>query len=176
MIVIAGSTGGLNALCRVVQRLPADFPGSIIAVLHTGESSPRLLATIVGKSTSLAVLYAETGERPLRGHIYIAPPGRHLIFSAKGCLGLRDGPKVRHCRPAADLLFQSAAEFHGSDVIGLILSGGDGDGANGLTAIKTKGGITIVQHPGDVLDPGMPSARLPATVLTLPPPSTTLGH
>jgi two-component system, chemotaxis family, protein-glutamate methylesterase/glutaminase len=92
--------------------------------------------------------------------MYVAPPDRHLIVTRPGWLGLDAGAKVRHSRPAADRLFQSAAEFYGSRVVGVVLTGGDGDGTDGLRAIKREGGLAIVQDPADATAPDMPMNAL----------------
>ena len=107
-----------------------------------------------------SVSYGIQYEEALPGHVYVAPPDRHLIVTRSGWLGLDAGAKVRHSRPAADRLFQSAAEFYGSRVVGVVLTGGDGDGTDGLRAIKAAGGLAIVQDPADATAPDMPMNAL----------------
>src|SRR5258706_5313299 len=158
MVVIGASRGGLHALSQLLGSLPRDFPAAILVVLHTGPASPRLLAEILGGRTALPVSYARDGDEIRPGHVYLAPPDRHLVVRSCGKLGLDAGPKVRHARPAADRLFQSAAEVYGPRVIGIVLTGGDHDGTDGLRAIKAAGGITMVQHPGEAKDPSMPQS------------------
>jgi two-component system, chemotaxis family, protein-glutamate methylesterase/glutaminase len=144
----------------VVQAFPPAFPAKVAAVLHTNESSPRLLAKLLAQHTPLQVDYAEDGQQPLPGHIYLAPPAAHLVVLASGSFGLEAGPKVRHSRPAADRLFTTAAQAFGERVIGVVLSGGGADGTEGLASIKSRGGMTIVQSPSDAQDPGMPRSAL----------------
>ena len=129
-------------------------------VLHTGSHSPRLLAEIIGKYAPIPVSYGIQYEEVLPGHVYVAPPDRHLIVTRPGWLGLDAGAKVRHSRPAADRLFQSAAQFYGCRVVGVVLTGGDGDGTDGLRAIKAAGGLGIVQDPADATAPDMPMNAL----------------
>jgi two-component system chemotaxis response regulator CheB len=85
---------------------------------------------------------------------------------------LNQGPKVHHTRPAADPLFISAAKVYGEHVIGIVLSGGGNDGADGLRAIKEHGGIALVQRPQDALTPSMPLSAIAAVhldaVLSIP--------
>lgn len=159
-IVIGGSGGALNVICRLVRALPDDFPATLVAVLHGGLVEPEMVLELIGRNTTLRVSQAERGETALAGHLYIAPPGHHLVIRPHGILEFDDGPKVLNCRPAADPLFQSAAEVFGSRVIGLVLSGGGGDGTQGLVAIKAHGGLSVVQSPADSLSPDMPTSAL----------------
>lgn len=148
VIVIGASLGGFEALCRLTRDLPAEFPAAICVVLHTSPNSPRLLAEILGRCTPLAVSYARQGVRIRPGHIYIAPPDRHLVVTSIGLLGLDAGPKVHYSRLAADRLFESAAEAYGPRMIGVVLTGGGRDGTAGMRAITSAGGIAIVQNRG----------------------------
>ena len=91
----------------------------------------------------------------------MAPPDRHILL-ARSVVRLNSGPKVHHTRPAADPLFISAAKIHREGVMGIVLSGGDGDGAEGLRLIKEHGGMAIVQRPEDAAQPSMPLAALVA--------------
>lgn len=160
IVVVGGSIGGLDALKRIAAVLPSSFPSPIIAVLHPSEHSPTMLASIVGRNSALNVSFGEEGHQPQPGHIYIAQPELHLVVRGTGALGLDDGPKVRHSRPAADRLFETAAAVYTKNVIGLVLSGGEGDGAEGLVAIKAHRGISIVQSPMDAREPNMPTNAL----------------
>jgi two-component system chemotaxis response regulator CheB len=160
IIVIGASLGGLDALSRVAAPLPADLPAALLVVLHTGSDSPRLLATILKRRTALAVSYGTENEVIRCGHIYFAPPNHHMMVAPPGVLTLKTGPKVRYSRPAADCLFESAAKVYGSRVIGVVLTGGDHDGTDGMRAIKAAGGLCIVQLPVDALAPGMPTSAI----------------
>jgi hypothetical protein len=89
----------------------------------------------------------------------VAPPDHHMLLEL-GRVRLNRGPKVHHTRPAADPLFISAAEIYGECVIGIVLSGGDGDGTEGLRSIKDHGGEALVQHPEHAAIPSMPKAAI----------------
>jgi two-component system chemotaxis response regulator CheB len=95
------------------------------------------------------------------GHIYVAPPDHHM-FLEPDRIRLDQGPKIHHTRPAADPLFISTAKSHGQRVMGIVLSGGDGDGATGLRAITEHGGIALVQSPLEAVSPSMPRAAMMA--------------
>lgn len=162
IIVVGASHGGLAAVCTLVRSLPSNLPATIAIVLHTSAQSPRMLASIVGSCTVLPVAYATDDTTPLAGHIYIAPPALHLVFPCRGLLALDGGPKVRYSRPAADRLFETAAACYGARVIGVVLTGGNSDGTEGLRAIKNAGGTAIVQDPAQAKDPRMPRSALRA--------------
>ena len=108
----------------------------------------------------MSVSYAHSGEEPQLGHVYFAPPDHHLTLCADGRMDLNKKPKVHHSRPAANPLFESAAAIYGSHVIGVVLTGGDSDGADGLRSITSAGGIGIVQSPAEACDPSMPIAAM----------------
>ena len=160
LVVIGASLGGLKALNQIASGLTVDFPAAVLIVLHTHLDSPRMFARIMGQHTPLSVEYAEQGGNILPGHILFAPPSFHMAVVDEGFVGLHRGPQVRHVRPAADVLFRSAAEVYGPRVIGVVLTGGDGDGTDGLRAIKAAGGLSIVQEPSEAVDPSMPRSAL----------------
>ncbi|MGQ7933622.1 chemotaxis protein CheB [Paraburkholderia sp. D1E] len=160
IVVVGGSLGGLDALRSILDGLPRPFPGCMLVVLHTGPSSPGLLAKMVAPFTSLKAAYANGGEAVEAGRLFIAPAGCHMTIGPGGSVKLEDGPKVRHARPAADRLFESAARAFGPRVVGVVLTGGDHDGTDGLQAIKDAGGICIVQDPADARNPDMPLSAI----------------
>src|SRR5205814_9489598 len=98
---------------------------------------------------------AASGEPLELGHVYVAPPGKHLLLHDSHIL-LRRGPRENLARPAIDPLFRSAAATFGSRVIGVVLSGALSDGTAGLRAIKRCGGVAVVQDPADAMVVSMP--------------------
>jgi two-component system chemotaxis response regulator CheB len=160
LIVIGASAGGIEAIKQVLAKVPADIPAAIAIVLHTGPNGPRLLADIWAKHTHLPVNYALGQEMLAAGHVYIAPPDQHLEVTGDGRLHLDDGPRVLYSRPSADRLFETAVEAFAKRTIGVVLTGGDGDGAAGMRAIYAAGGIGVVQEPSDAADPSMPLTTL----------------
>lgn len=159
IVVIGGSAGGLEALRRVVRDLPADLEAAVFVVLHSAAESPGLLDSILARHTALRVQYAHDGARIHEGHVYVARADRHLILKP-GYIRVTNGPKENRFRPAVDPLFRTAADVYGPRVIGLVLSGGQDDGAVGLALIKRGGGVAIVQDPEEALASGMPSAAI----------------
>ena len=153
LIVIGASAGGVSALRILVAGLRPDLAAPILIVLHIG--AHRSLLPEVLSTKGLLVKHAEQGEAILPGHIYIAPPDRHMrIIDDR--VQLNRGPKENWARPAIDPLFRSAAQSHGPAAIGVILTGRINDGMLGLGEIKRRGGITIVQDPNEADYPEMP--------------------
>jgi two-component system chemotaxis response regulator CheB len=171
IVVVAASRGGLEALSQLCRLLPTDFPAAVLVVLHTSPDGPKLAAGILNARIRIPVSYAHSGEVPKHGRVYLAPPDHHLVIAADGRMSLNQGPKVHHSRPAANPLFESAAAIYGPHVIGVVLTGGDSDGADGLRSITSVGGIGIVQSPAEARDPSMPIAAMeedhPQYILTV---------
>jgi two-component system chemotaxis response regulator CheB len=126
--------------------------------MHIGAQRSVLPGLLRGQ---LPVAFAQDGDLIRAGHIYVAPPDRHMILGP-GRIELSQGPKVHYTRPAADPLFISAAKSHGRRVLGIVLSGGDGDGAAGLRMIKEYGGTAFVQDPDEAEIPAMPRSAIAA--------------
>ncbi|MBV8232685.1 MAG: chemotaxis protein CheB [Planctomycetaceae bacterium] len=159
IIVIGASAGGVEALAALVQGLPADLPASLFVVLHLGPHSASVLPQILSQKGTLPARHARDGEAIEPGRIYVASPDRHLLVR-HGRVRVSLGPKENSLRPAADPLFRSAAQAYGRRVVGVVLSGTLDDGTAGLQAIKSRGGVTIVQDPRDALFAGMPRSAL----------------
>ena len=159
IIVIGSSTGGIEALRTIVAGLPEDFRASIFIAQHTGSNVPGVLDLILKRAARMPTHAARDKEEIKPGHIYVAPPDRHLLLEP-GRICLSRGPKENRFRPAIDPLFRSAAQVYGPRVIGVILTGGLDDGTAGLWAVKQLGGTAIVQDPKDAFVPSMPSSAL----------------
>jgi two-component system, chemotaxis family, protein-glutamate methylesterase/glutaminase len=186
LIVIGGSAGSVAVLMDLVRGLPADLRAGVFVVVHRGQQRPWLLSDVLQRHTALKVADA-VDRAPIRyGEIRIAPPDRHLLIET-GAMRVVRGPKENRFRPSIDPLFRSAAWAYGPRVIALLLSGMMDDGSAGMWAVKTCGGIAVVQDPGDAEFPDMPqnardripvdhcvpAADLPALLqrLTLVPPA-----
>ena len=141
--MIAASAGGLDPLRRIIAALPVPCTAAVFVVMHIGPY-PSVLPHLLGGRH--VATFAQDGTPIEAGHIYIAPPDHHMYLGISS-IRLSQGPKLHHTRPAADPLFITAAEAHGQQVLGIVLSGGDGDGADGLRAIVEHGGTAFVQDP-----------------------------
>jgi two-component system chemotaxis response regulator CheB len=162
VVVVGGSAGGIAALQRLVARLPANLPASLLVVMHLAPTVPSRLAELLDKAGPLPARPAVAGE-PLRpGRIYTAVTDRHLLVSDGDTVQLSLGPRENRVRPAVDALFRSAARWCGPRAIGVVLSGALDDGAAGLAAIDQRGGLPLVQRPDDARFVGMPTAALRA--------------
>jgi two-component system chemotaxis response regulator CheB len=162
-IVIGVSTGGVHALGTLLGGLPAAFPIPILIVQHIGAETGDGLARLLDRQSALRVKEADEQDVLAPGTVYLAPANYHLLVEADGILSLSADPPVSYARPSIDVLFESAAEAFGAQLIGIVLTGANSDGSRGLTRIKRKGGIAIVQDPDDAEAAQMPLAALAAT-------------
>jgi two-component system chemotaxis response regulator CheB len=159
VVVIGGSVGAIEAMRALLGAMREEFAATILVVIHTSAQSPNVLAAIFDRAGPLPASFAADGERLLPGHVYVAPPDRHLMVEpGKTCV--TRGPRENRFRPAVDPLFRSAAQVYGPRVIGVILSGGLNDGTSGLGTIKQLGGLAVVQDPTEAVAPSMPQSAL----------------
>ncbi|MFS0827054.1 chemotaxis protein CheB [Pseudomonas phoenicis] len=159
-IVIGASAGGVAALFEVLGQLPLAFGIPILCVLHLPPDRPSHLASVLQRRLARPVREACDKERIVDGMIYVAGPGYHLSVEQDLSLSLSQEDPVHYSRPSIDLLFESAADAYGSDLLGIVLTGANHDGAQGLARIKQQGGRTIVQDPHDAQVGLMPQAAL----------------
>jgi two-component system, chemotaxis family, protein-glutamate methylesterase/glutaminase len=164
IVVIGTSAGGVEALRRLAAALPADFGAAVFVVLHQAPDAPGVLPRIVDWAGPLPAVAARDDIQIRSGRIVVAPPGLHLVLTPDRCR-LLDSPPERHHRPSIDVLFRSAALHHGSRVIGVVLTGLLDDGADGLAAVKSRGGVAVVQDPADAEYPELPRNALAATAV-----------
>jgi two-component system chemotaxis response regulator CheB len=160
-IVIAASTGGPDALEVVLRGLPADLHVPVLVVQHMPPEFTKLLAERLQRRCALRVAEAVDAEVVSGGHVYIAPGGLHMELATRGVevsVVVRDGPRVNSCRPAADLLFRSAADAYGNGVLAVVLTGMGRDGLAGAEAIRRAGGIVVTQTEGSAVIASMPGA------------------
>jgi two-component system chemotaxis response regulator CheB len=159
-IVIGGSAGALDALLAILPALPEEVSCPIVIVLHLPPAQPSVVPEILSRVCARAVHEAED-KAPLRDNtIYVAAPNYHLLIERNRSLSLSIDEPVHHSRPAIDVLFESAADAYGPAVAGLVLSGANQDGAEGLCQIRQAGGVAIVQAPATASSPTMPEAAM----------------
>lgn len=155
IIVIGASAGGFEALKTLVAGLPSDIAASVFIVWHMSPDVRGVLPQVLNRLDTLPAAHAYDGMEIADGHIYVAPPDRHMVLEP-GRVRTTRGPKENRFRPAVDPLFRSASLHYGRRVIGIILSGALDDGVSGLWMIKSRGGIAIAQDPHDAEVPSMP--------------------
>jgi two-component system chemotaxis response regulator CheB len=159
-IVIGASAGGVDALAILVEALPRPFVPAILVVVHVPPDKPSLLVELYRQRSRLPVREALDKERVEPGTIYFAPPDYHLLVERERTLALSHEAPVGFSRPSIDVLFESAAHAYGTRVLGIVLSGANADGAEGLAAIRAAGGHAWVQQPSDALAQAMPAAAI----------------
>jgi two-component system chemotaxis response regulator CheB len=160
LIVIGTSAGGMPALVKLIGQLPGSLPAAVLIVQHLApDSSGAHLVDRLAHQTTLFCHLAQDGTRIEAGHLYLAPPDRHLLVKDDRLL-VTKGPHENHYRPAADALFRSAAVYGGERTIGVVLTGMLHDGTAGLEFIKRCGGLAVVQDPHDAEFDSMPQSAL----------------
>ncbi len=162
LVVIAASTGGPKALQQVLANLPADLPTAIMIVQHMPPSFTRSLAQRLHNTSPLIVQEAADGDRLALGVALLAPGNFHLCLKGFRQVALDNGPRRQHVRPAADVTMESAADYHGSKVIGVVLTGMGHDGTEGAEQIKSAGGKIIAEHESTSVVHGMPASVINA--------------
>jgi two-component system chemotaxis response regulator CheB len=168
--VIGTSAGGFDAVCRLLSRLPAEFPIPLAVVQHRSRDSDAL-AGLLQDCTQLRVCEVEDKQPCEPGYVYIAPPDYHLLIDDDCRFSLSVEGLVGYSRPSIDVFFESAADALGARVIGVVLTGANADGSRGLLTITARGGQALVQDPDTAEVSVMPasarSAVKLARVLTL---------
>lgn len=159
-VVIGTSFGGLEALNTILPELRKDFPIPVVVVLHIGEHSNDYFISQLNGVCELKVKEAEANEPILPGFIYFAPPAYHLQIEDNFTFSLSAEKKLNFSRPSIDVLFETAAWTYKNQLIGIILTGANSDGANGMKTIKQFGGKTIIQNPCHAISPIMPRFAL----------------
>jgi two-component system, chemotaxis family, protein-glutamate methylesterase/glutaminase len=159
-VAIGASAGGVEVLSVLLSALPASCRASFFIVVHIPRERPSLLADVFGAKCALPVREAEDKEPVQPGTVYFAPPDYHLLLDRGPVLALSSDEPVHFSRPSIDVLFDSAADIYGERLLGLILTGANQDGAEGLAAVGRAGGRTVVQEPSGAAVPFLPEAAL----------------
>ena len=159
VVGLGGSAGGLEALQAFFTALPAQSGMVFVVILHLAPDHESHLAEVIARTTSMPVLQVTGRVKVEADHVYVIPPGKqlsmedgHLILSE---LGTRSGKHV-----AVDMFFRTLADAHGPHAAAIVLSGADGDGANGIKRIKERGGLCVAQTPDEAEHDGMPRAAI----------------
>ncbi|MBP1221634.1 chemotaxis protein CheB [Flavobacterium sp. 1355] len=147
VVIIGGSAGALNALLQILPDLHYLNSFALVIVLHRRGTDDLTLEELIKLKTTIQVKAIEDKELLLPGFLYVAPSNYHLLFEKDGTFSLDTSEKVNYSRPSIDVSFESAAEIYGDALIGILLSGSNSDGTEGLKCIQNSGGIIIVQDP-----------------------------
>ncbi|HEX2207200.1 MAG TPA: chemotaxis protein CheB [Longimicrobium sp.] len=160
LVVVGASAGGLHALRTIVGGLPEDFGIPVVVVQHRAKES-ELLCELLQECSGLPV--AEVNDKQEIGPgVWVGPPDYHLLLDEDGFFSLSTDEPVRYSRPSIDVMFESAADVFGMDVIGVVLTGANADGARGLRRIADAGGHAVVQDPDTAEVRVMPRSAIKA--------------
>jgi two-component system chemotaxis response regulator CheB len=147
VLMIGGSAGSLEGILKIIAALPLNKHLTTVIIVHRKNESESILANLLSTRTRLSIKEVEDKEPMIDDTIYLAPADYHLLMENEKMFSLDYSEKVHHSRPSIDVSFESAAHVFGENVIGVLLSGANADGAEGLCKIQEAGGFTIVQDP-----------------------------
>ncbi len=165
VVAIACSTGGPQALVRLLRTLPAEFPAPIVIAQHISHGFIDGMAQWLASLCAMPVSVGQEGKQLRPGHIYLSPSERNLCVTPRHRFQLQSSPETFLYHPSCDVLLQSVAEVYGSDAIGIILTGMGRDGVNGMRAIYQAGGITFAQDEASSVIYGMNQEAVKAGVI-----------
>ena len=180
-IAIGISTGGPNALTRLVPKLPNNLNVPVLIVQHMPKVFTASLAKALNDKSSLQVKEASNGEQIKKNCVYIAPGGYQMKV-ASGARGgekiirIIDDPPENNCKPSVDYLFRSVAREYGSQVTGVVMTGMGNDGKLGLQVIKASGGVGIAQNADTCVVYGMPKEVVDAGLADVVSPLEEIGN
>lgn len=157
---MVASTGGIDALRTVLRALDARLRVPVLMVQHTASDDGQALCELLAAASAIPVVEAESRQPIIGGCAYLAPPGYHLLVERGPRAALSVDEKVCHVRPSANVLFESAADVWRGGLIGVVLTGGNDDGAAGMVAIRSRKGVSVVQQPEEAEMRDMPDATL----------------
>jgi two-component system chemotaxis response regulator CheB len=166
MVVIGISTGGPQALKRLIPQLPQDFPVPVVMVMHMPVGYTEMYAAKLNEQSNVEVREAVEGDEVKPGLVFLAPAGRHLSLkrngSSKIVVHLDARPFNTLHKPAVDVLFQSAAEVYANRVLGVVMTGMGSDGKEGAAWIKAQGGLVFTEAESSCVVYGMPGVVMEA--------------
>jgi two-component system chemotaxis response regulator CheB len=168
-LVIGASAGGVDALVELLPALPQDFKPATVCILHVPADRESRLAELFAARLSLPVREAVDKAPVEPGTVYFAGAGYHLSIEQDRVFSLSCEPPVHYARPAIDVLMESAADAYGAALAGILLTGANIDGAEGMQRIRQRGGLTIVQDPA-----GAQASAMPEGAIRLCPPHLVL--
>jgi two-component system chemotaxis response regulator CheB len=160
LVMIAASTGGPATLMRLMPKFPKNFPAPVVLVQHMPATFTSQLSVQLTEISQIRVKEAENNEALQPSTFYICPGSHHLRLSLNGRIKLDDGERISGYRPNADVAFESAAAYAGSNVIAVVLTGMGNDGAKGVQAIKAARGTVLAQDEATSVIFGMPAEAI----------------
>lgn len=162
-IVIGGSAGSFHPILEILQNLPKKFPIPIIITLHRLKTIHTGLKESVSIKSHIPIREPYDRQKIKPAHVYFAPSNYHLYIEPDYTFSLSTEELIEYSRPSIDVLFKSAAKVYGSNLLGIILSGANKDGSEGLKQIQEFGGTTIIQDPHEAEVQIMPNSAIELT-------------
>ena len=156
VVIIGGSAGSLQALMTILPELPEVVSFALVIVVHRKSSDDLTLEGLLKLKSKIPFKIIEDKTLFEPGFLYVAPSNYHLLFEKNNTLAIDTSEKVNYSRPSIDVSFESASEVYGENLVGILLSGSNSDGTQGLIAIQKAGGIVVVQDPKSAEMPFMP--------------------
>jgi two-component system chemotaxis response regulator CheB len=159
-VAIGASAGGIPALIVLLEALPDDFEPAILIVMHIPTTDGGLLVDVLQPHCLRPLREAADKEIVAGGTIYVAPADYHLLVEPGRTLALSVDEPVHFCRPSIDVLFESAARAYRRHLLGIVLTGANEDGAQGLGDVRSAGGLAWVQEPETAMAATMPRSAI----------------
>jgi two-component system response regulator WspF len=160
LIIIGCSSGGPEALARLLGDLPQEFQSPVIVIQHVDAAFAAGLAKWLNVKSTLPVKLIEDGDQPVPGKVLVAATNSHLVMSPEGNLKYSHEPTDTFYRPSVDVFFRSVAKHWSHSVTAILLTGMGKDGANGMLELRKKGAYTIAQDEATSAVYGMPKAAV----------------
>ena len=160
LVVVGASLGGVTALTTLLSKLPTTFSLPLMIVLHISDNDESSLAEVLSYRSALPVEQGEPWVTIEPGHVYVSPADYHMLVEKDFTISLSLEEKINYSRPSIDVLFESAAHSLPAEIIGVLLTGSNSDGAKGIKAIHDAGGMTLVESPDTAFCRTMPASAL----------------
>lgn len=159
-VLVGASSGGLPLLRQLLGALPVEYPLPVLVVTHVHPDQGESPARLIDRDAAIRVKDAEDKEPVVPGTAYFAPPGYHMLVERDESVSLSIDPRVNWSRPSVDVLFMSAVYVWAPRILGIVLSGANRDGAEGVVALRRHGCRTMAQDPRTAASPDMPAAAI----------------
>ena len=160
LVLIGGSAGSFKAIFRAVKSFSVNLNKAVIIIIHRKKNFFSEIEKLFAENSRISLREICDKEEIRKNTIYIAPANYHVLIEQGPSIALSVDPPVHYARPSIDVLFESAADVYRSRLAGVVLTGGNDDGAEGLEHIRRTGGLSIVQDPSEAQTPLMPEAAL----------------
>jgi two-component system chemotaxis response regulator CheB len=159
-ILLGGSAGSFKVIFDIIKNLPLNFNIPILVVIHRGKNGNIQIDELISDQCKVKVEEVKDKTVITNGVVYLAPADYHVLIEHEKIFALDNSEPILFSRPSIDVSMQSAAEVYNKDLMAILFSGSNSDGALGLKKIKSQGGTIIVQHPEDAEFDIMPLAAL----------------